>query len=174
MSALENDDLAAFEREAGRVLRSHPEWLNIVLAQTDGRQLVNTAAPVAVAAKPPLFDTAVAQRVTSTRQPAAGSMITGPLLKQRGVNVAVPVVRGDEVRYVLLAFMKPELFVTPIERQRIVTGWVSGLVDAEGAFIARVPPLPRSDQDGAPRRYRAPAGRCRPGGAPQRRLLRHL
>jgi signal transduction histidine kinase/ActR/RegA family two-component response regulator len=142
MSALDNDDLAAFEREAGRVLRSHPEWLNIVLAQTDGRQLVNTAAPVAVAAKRPLFDTAVAQRVTSTRQPAVGSMLTAPLLKQRGVNVAVPVMRGDEVRYVLLAFMKPDLFVTPIERQRIGAGWVSGLVDAEGAFIARVPPAP--------------------------------
>lgn len=142
IGALDKGDLAAFEREAGRVLRSQPAWMNIVLALPDGRQVVNTAAPAAVSAKQYLFDSEIAARVTGTREPAVGSMLTGPLLKARGVNVAVPVMRGDEVRYVLLAFLEPGFFSTPIEKQQIAAGWVSGLVDATGTFIARVPPPP--------------------------------
>ena len=142
LRALDSGDLKAFALEATRVLEGQAAWMNIVLADPDGRQVVNAAAPESVARQPYLVDADLAARVVNTRQPVVGSMLTGPVLKTRGVRVLVPVFRGGEVKYVLLAFIKPELFLTPIEEQRIGRGWVSGLVDANGYFIARVPSPP--------------------------------
>ena len=142
LRALDSDDLKAFAAEATRVLQAQWAWMNIVLAYPDGRQAVNAAAPASIATQPYLSDREFAANVASTRQPIVGSMLTGPVLKTRGVRVAVPVIRDNEVKYILLAFIKPELFLTPIEQQRIGSGWVSGIVDANGYFIARIPPPP--------------------------------
>ena len=138
---LERDDLPAFAREAARILRSQPAWLNIILAAPDGRQLLNAIDPSVLKDRTYLVEREIASRAAATRMPAVGSIVTRPS-NRRGVNLAVPVMRGENVKYVLVAFVKPEIFQTTIERQRIGPGWVSGIVDANGRFIARVPPLP--------------------------------
>lgn len=141
MRDLEEGNLAEFEAEAARVLHSHPQWMNIILALPDGRQVVNVAAPSAVVSQRYLLDSSIVTRAAKTGAPAIGSVLTGPALNARGVNVAVPVSRNGAVRYVLLAFMRPELFLKPIQEQRLDDGWVSGVVDSAGSFIARVPPV---------------------------------
>ncbi|MDI1449357.1 ATP-binding protein [Polyangium sp. 6x1] len=147
--ALESGDIEAFQAEAARVLSSQPAWRNVLLAEPDGKVVANVAAPWAVKAFPYLQEPEAAARAARTRAPAVGSMMTAPALQQRGVDVAVPVLHDGQVRYVLLAFIKPDLFLTSIEKQRIGQGWVSGLVDARGAFIARVPAIP-AEKAGAP------------------------
>lgn len=141
LRALETGDIASYHEEAVRVLHAQPAWINVLLARPDGEVVDNAAAPGALKSYPYLVEPAVAVRAATTRAPAIGSMVTSPALKKRGVNVAVPVIYEGQVRYVLLAFIKPELFLTPIEKQRIGQGWVSGLVDAHGTFIARVPAI---------------------------------
>jgi two-component system CheB/CheR fusion protein len=56
--------------------------------------------------------------------------------------VRVPVLRDGKLAYVLTAVVNPQSFEPLIQQQRLPAGWVSGLVDAEGQFIARVPPKP--------------------------------
>jgi len=143
LKALEKGDLPAYHEEALRVLRSQPAWINVNLALPDGQLVDIATAPSAVNTHPYLVEREVAARAASTRAPAIGSIVTSPVLQKRGVNVAVPVIYEGEVRYVVLAFINPEFFLTPIEKQRIGAGWVSGLVDSRGTFIARVPAPPR-------------------------------
>ena len=158
VGALERDDLRAFGAEAARVLRSHPEWLNIILATSDGRQIMNAVPGFSLTDFPYLVEREIAERASSSRAPAVGSIVTRPS-NRRGVNLAVPVIRGDKVKYVLVAFVEPGLFQTTIERQRIGERWVSGLIDANGRFIARVPPVPAASSGG--RQMRLPHRRTR-------------
>ncbi|MRG91405.1 ATP-binding protein [Polyangium spumosum] len=143
LKALEEGDLEAYHEEAVRVLGSQPAWMNVVLVLPDGALVDNAVAPSALKKQRYVVDTEVATRAAGTRAPAIGSMVESPSLQKRGVYVGVPVMYGEQVRYVLLAFIKPEFFLTPIEKQRIDPGWVSGLVDSHGTFIARVPALER-------------------------------
>ena len=138
---LARDDLRAFAGVAARVLRSQPAWINIILARPDGRQLLNVMAPSSTDEHPYLVEREVARRAVATRLPAVGSIVTRPS-NRRGVNIAVPVMRGEHAKYALVAFVRPELFQTPIDQQRMGEGWVSGLVDSNGRFIARIPPPP--------------------------------
>jgi signal transduction histidine kinase/ActR/RegA family two-component response regulator len=141
VNELDRENLPGFAAEAARILRSQPAWLNIILATPDGRQLLNAVDPSVPKEHPYLVERDIARRAAATRMPVVGSIVTRPS-NRRGVNLAVPVMRGDSVRYVLVAFVKPQLFQTTIERQRIGPGWVSGLVDSGGHFIARIPPPP--------------------------------
>ena len=59
-----------------------------------------------------------------------------------GVPLHVPVVRDGRVAYVMTAVLRPQIFEKLIRDQQIPPSWVSGLVDADGRFIARVPPRP--------------------------------
>lgn len=139
LEELERDDLEAFRVEADRVLSSQPAWLNVILVRPDGRQVLNIATPSSPEQHPYLVEREIAERAASTGKPVVGSIVTRPG-GRRGVNIAVPVGNGGKPRYVLLAFVNPMLFLTPIERQRLGAGWVSGLVDGGGRFIARIPP----------------------------------
>lgn len=138
---LARGDLRGFADVAARVLRSQPAWVNVMLAAPDGRQLLNVMTPSSTEEHPYLVEREIARRAVATRLPAVGSIVTRPT-KRRGVNIAVPVMRGGQAQYALIAFVRPELFQTPIDQQRMGEGWVSGLVDSKGHFIARIPPPP--------------------------------
>jgi signal transduction histidine kinase/ActR/RegA family two-component response regulator len=73
-------------------------------------------------------------------------VITGisdrPLVGKPGITVRVPVVRQNEVAYVLSAVIDAAAFDALIGQQSLPEGWISGLVDAQGRFVARVPPRP--------------------------------
>ena len=158
--ALDADDLQAFQAETARVLHTQDQWLNILLAHPDGKIVVNVSAPWRATEQAYLLEPDLAPRVISTKMPVAGVVVMGPGTKRKGINLAVPVIRGGQIKYVLIGFVTPALFLAPIERQRIRPGWASGLVDAKGTFIARVPPPPgeRASPDFMAAVQRAPEG----------------
>jgi signal transduction histidine kinase/CheY-like chemotaxis protein len=142
--ALAEDDLPRFHQSMIAVLDTQPSWFNVLLLSADGEQLVNAAAPwgaqlAEAPAQPQSF-----QAVLRTGGPAVGSVIAqgGPFVKRPGIPVRVPVMRHGKLAYVLTALIKPEVFERLIQQQRLPAGWVSGLVDSEGQFIARVPAKP--------------------------------
>jgi hypothetical protein len=65
-----------------------------------------------------------------------------PLVGKPGITVRVPVLRQNEVVYVLSAVVDPASFEALIQQQNVPQGWISGLVDAQDRFVARVPPRP--------------------------------
>ena len=74
----------------------------------------------------------------------------------------VPVVRQDEVDYVLSAVDRPGVLRSADPAAERAQGWISGLVDAQDRFVARVPPAARRARSQA-RVPRAGRGRANEG-----------
>ncbi|MDB5810943.1 MAG: chemotaxis protein methyltransferase CheR, partial [Betaproteobacteria bacterium] len=149
---LEADKLVEFREDAARVVKSQPDWLGVNIVDPSGRQIMNTnrAPPEKL---PVIADVEGVQRVISTRQPAAASIAYSDVNKSYVVPIRVPIFRDGKVAYVLNALIKPDAFSRLIIAQRLPETWVSGLVDATGHFIARLPPRPPTDM--ASEDYRA-------------------
>ncbi|HET9594043.1 MAG TPA: ATP-binding protein, partial [Anaeromyxobacteraceae bacterium] len=104
---LDRGDLAAFQEEAQRVLRTEPSWLRIHLLSTDGHQLVNTRFGLGPNLPPDLDPESLRQAVDSGR-PEVGTLFRMRDGERWAFSMRVPVVRNGEVRYVLSALTTPE------------------------------------------------------------------
>jgi signal transduction histidine kinase/ActR/RegA family two-component response regulator len=139
--SLAEDDLRSFYQDAARALLSQPDWQNIMLALPNGRQLVNLASPfgASLIGTP---DKESAQEVVDTLHPVVGNVFFGSSTQKHGVPVRVPILNDElQLAYVLTAVIDPDAFGKIIRAQELPATWVSGLIDATGHFIARVPPL---------------------------------
>ena len=141
--SLRSDNLATFHDHLGRVLDTQPDWLNVLLIAPDGRHLVNPRVPLGQPLQRALQQPGSFERVVRELRPAVGGVIDrGTVTGRSGIPVRVPYFRDGRLAYVLTAIVKPEAFERLMREQQLPSSWVSGLVDARGKFIARVPPLP--------------------------------
>src|SRR5438105_1543439 len=158
--ALASDDLAGFHAAAQRVVQTQPAWLNVTLALPSGMQLVDVkAAPGAL--RSTAADPATLQRVVKTLKPAIGNVVIDAAAGGPGVPVRVPVLRNGAAAYVLTAIVRADSFADLIAQQHLPQGWVSGIVDGQRRFVARIPPVPPgglSSQD-----FRAAVTRAKEG-----------
>jgi len=90
---------------AQNFLALSPDWENIVLLDPTGRQLFNLAAP-ADRALPPATDRAYARAIIDTGRPAVSDVFVGAVTGRPVVDLAVPVIHADRVRYVLAATLE--------------------------------------------------------------------
>lgn len=128
---LERGDLAAFGAEVKRAAATQP-WMSVLLLSPDGRQLVNTAAPLAPRSSEP----ASLRQVLATRQPVVGDLARGPR-GRLAFPVRVPVIRAGHVRYVLTAVITPEALSEVVARQFSAREeWTRTLVDRTGRVAA--------------------------------------
>ena len=73
-AALARDDFEAFHREAQVVLRSQPDWQNVVLQRTDGRQLMNARLPWGTPLPAASIESMSIQAAVSMRGPAVSNL----------------------------------------------------------------------------------------------------
>ena len=132
-------DLKAVYEDLVAAQRTQSWWLDVFLSSPDGRQLVNSLVPYGEALPAPV-DPASVRRAASTRTPIIGGIVDRTLIGKPGITVRVPVIRKGEPVYVLSAIIDPATFEALIKQQNVPDGWISGLVDAQDRFIARVPP----------------------------------
>ena len=152
LRSLVHGDLRAAHEDLIAVQHTQPYWLDVFLSTPDGRQLINSLVPYGDPLPAPV-DPASVRRAAETRTPVIGGVSDRPLVGKPAITVRVPVVQKGEARYVLSAVIDPEAFEALIIRQNVPNGWISGLVDAQDRFIARVPPRPVGTLAGAA--YRA-------------------
>ncbi len=109
---LDSDDLHAFYTLGKKVLASQPSWNNLLVHDTQGRQLLNASLPWgSTLLSNPIAPASIAQAVSSGR-PAVGNLAVAPLLQNRlGIPVRVPVMRDGKVIYVLTAVLEPAAVV---------------------------------------------------------------
>ena len=144
-ASLEAGDLGTFHEEARRVLGSQPAWRNILLLDTSGRQLLNLRFPYRTDLPDDAqLDNPGFREVLRTRQPFIGNLNRGPVSGQPGIAVRMPVIQGDQLRYVLEFIIEPVALVKLMQAQGYSTTWVASLVDRTGRFIARLPAAPQS------------------------------
>jgi len=143
-ASLDASDLKTFDAEARRVLSSQqPEWRDIVLLDTSGQQLVNLRYPSgATLTREVQIDNPGFRQVLATRRPFIGNLTPGPVSKLPGIAVRMPVMVGEELRYVLEFIVEPSALVKLMRAQKYPASWVAALVDRSGLFIARQPAPP--------------------------------
>ena len=154
------DDVAGFGESAVRLLATQPAWHNITLELPAGQTVFDAVAPTG-APRTSIVDLPSAERVAKTQQPVIGDVSRQMPDSAVIVPVRVPVVRDGVVVYILTAQVRPESFETLIREQQLSEGWVAGLIDGKGNFVARVPPRPVGDAASAA--FRAESQRAKEG-----------
>ncbi len=136
-TSLEAADLRRFHAEARAAARARTDWEGIILVDRTGKWVLNTRVPYGSA----LPAAAVVEKesfeaVLATGKPAIGNIAKGPRGQHR-FPVRVPVMRGAELRYVLTAFVKPDLMREILTRQKVPEQSVSTIFDGRLNIVAR-------------------------------------
>lgn len=134
----QDKDLAAFEALARDVLRTRPEWLQIMLARPDGA-VVAVAKPLAQGQTLATLQTVEPESfrwLVQHQRPVVGFLSQGAR-GAWGVPVRVPVVRDGQLRFVLTAVLKPDTLRTLVQRQQVPQNWLVSVWDARNRRVAR-------------------------------------
>lgn len=146
---LESGDIRAFHAESQRVLRTQPAWVNIGLATPERIQLTNAIYAFGKPEPRPQADEPSFVATLREGRPSVGSIAPGVAVRNPTVRLRVPVVQGDEVRYVLAAPLNLKYFAELLRAQDLPSDWAIGLIDRERQIVARIPPaaagIPVSD-----------------------------
>jgi two-component sensor histidine kinase len=132
--ALEKNDLATFHDQARRAIS--PEQAGILLVDRTLKQLVNTRAPFGTDL-PPTSDPETANRVFATAERQVSDAFLGVVSKQHVINIEVPVMHGEGVRYVLIMALDARRFANLLETQGLSNEWMTEIVDRKGVVLAR-------------------------------------
>jgi signal transduction histidine kinase/ActR/RegA family two-component response regulator len=144
-------DLARFYEEAATVSRSFGAWA--VLSEPSGRQRFNTLRPFGTPLPEPSEKSLEMMRaVAARREPFVSNLLIGTVTRRPAVVVAVPVIRGGQVRYVLDFPFEPAVFGRLLREAGLSPGWIATIADREGVIVASAPetggdvgrPLPAS------------------------------
>jgi signal transduction histidine kinase len=131
-------DLARFHAEARTAVTARSDWDGIILVDLSGKRLLNTriayGAPLPGGA--PVVEKDSFDAVIATRKPSIGGIARGPGGNPR-FPVRVPVERGAELRYILTAFVKPDLMREILARQKVPPESVSTVFDSRLTIVAR-------------------------------------
>jgi signal transduction histidine kinase/ActR/RegA family two-component response regulator len=157
--ALAAGDIEAFERQMRDVLASQSAWRNVVLYDLSGALVAEAASSDAGLRADP--DARTLTKALASDVPVLGNVLRWSADGRFGVAVRLPLVRDGRREGVLTAVVDPSQFERLIVAQQMPAGWISGIVDAEGHLVARVPH--RSPDDMASSEFRAAVGRAPEG-----------
>ena len=135
--AFDADDLEAFRMEAERTAKGlSGGWL--VLSDQSGQQLMNLRLP-ADAPLPRRDQTGLAlqKRAIETGQVQISDVYNGAVMKSPVVTIEIPVIRNGKPPLCITVGMQPQIFLALFEQWNLPEGWLAGLIDRKGDFIAR-------------------------------------
>jgi hypothetical protein len=108
----------------------------LIVIDAEGRQLVNTYVPYGQA--PTLTgDPATLQRMRESRQPVISDLFTSLVAKRPVYNISIPVMRGNDVRYVMSLGLLPEDLHDLLQSQSLPENWSATIWDSNGLIMAR-------------------------------------
>ena len=136
--ALAQDDLRGFHAEAVRIRQARRDWDSVLLLSPAGDQLVSSrfgfGTPLLKVHEP-----ASLERVVRERQPTVGT-IRPPQRDgiEFGFAVRVPVMRGEDLKYVLTAIVDVASLATLVGSQLPASEeWTRTILDSSGRVAAR-------------------------------------
>ncbi len=133
---IEQNDYRRFREQAVHLLSFR--GAAVVMRDRNGRHIINTLQPVEAA---PLQSTdpdllANDAEIFLTKAPAISNLYIGASTQRPFVNVGVPVIRDDEVRFVLAMAIDPVTLSDSLLRQT-PKGWTGAIIDRKLMVIAR-------------------------------------
>lgn len=136
-SSLQNDDLATFRMEAQHAQQSMGgSW--VVVADESGQQIFNLARLEGTALGKRNPDSLKRQQLAlQTGRIQISGVFPGTIRGIPIVTVDVPVVRPGKPPLGLALIVDPNGFRKLLEERILPEGWLAGLIDRDGNFIAR-------------------------------------
>ena len=114
---LERADLRAFHLDARRTAEQLG-WRQVTLTDGDGHVLFRSNQPFDKFARDPIDPSSLAQ-VMATRKPLVTNVVLSPADGAPTFAVRTPVLRGDQVVYILTAVLSTEIINNVLTRQGI-------------------------------------------------------
>lgn len=127
------EDWPAFYAQAKQALGNRAY---LVLAAADGRQIFNTYVPYGEAPKL-TGDPATLQRMKQDPRPVVSDLFTSLVVRQPVYNISIPVMRGNELRFVMSLGLMPEDLRALLEGQGLPSTWSAAIWDGKGITLAR-------------------------------------
>lgn len=137
LQPIDTQDLTHFTEIATRIVRLNPSWRSIRLVDPSLQVVASTESGDAALVNPDW-----ARRIFATRQNGVSTVRQAPD-GEWIVNVGVPVIRGDAIRYVLAARLRAAALADFLQKQTPPEGGVITLLDATPVIIARTRNLER-------------------------------
>ena len=138
---LQQDDVAGFRRLAERFIVSEPKGSALVLLDSGGQQLLNTAIPPGerLARRDPAVNAALTWRVFDTAQPAISDLFPPESGNELIVTADVPVMKDGHVVYDLSLVLPASRFSDILSDQTLPAGRILAVFDRLGQTVARLP-----------------------------------
>ncbi|MDB5545494.1 MAG: signal transduction histidine kinase, partial [Hyphomicrobiales bacterium] len=137
--SIDSKDWGAFQQQAEKAAAEN--GVQIALRTPDRQQLVNTVVPFGSRPLPVTSDPilwAADERAIQTKRPAVSDLYFGAAAKQFFVAVVAPIMRNDEVAYLLTMAIPPDRFLGPSRLGKLAEeGWLAAIVGRDGRVIAR-------------------------------------
>jgi PAS domain S-box-containing protein len=130
---LSAEDWPAFYAQAKQGLGSRAY---LVLLTADGRQVINTYVPYGEAPKT-TGDPASLQRMKQDPRPVISDLFTSLVVRKPVYNISIPVMRGNELRYVMSLGLLPEDLRDLLQGQSLPPNWSAAIWDGNGVTMAR-------------------------------------
>jgi signal transduction histidine kinase len=136
--SLDTDNPAAFVLSAKRVIATDGNWFTASLIDPESRTIIaSTAVVPTVAALSSVVSNAV-DEVLKTRKPIiVGALASGAVTKKPFTLVMAPVIRNDQVRYVLSIAMDPNVINSLFAEQKLPSTWTGAVVDSHLVLAGR-------------------------------------
>lgn len=133
---LAEKNFAAFHRQAQEIIQVIGTGNNIVLSDTTGQQILNTAKPYP-SSLPLHGNLTLLNRVLQTGRPAISDIYIGAVLQRPVFSIDVPVLIDGQAAYVLSIGLLPDHFNRLLLNQKLPAGWIVNLLDSQGTVAAR-------------------------------------
>ena len=161
--SLQAEDLVEFRKEAERTQPGlSGGW--IVLADENGQQLMNLARPQSDALPERNPASVILQRrALQTGEVQISDVIIGRFVQAPVITIEVPVVRPGKRPLGLAVIMDSSAFKDLLDERNLPEGWLAGLIDRNGNFIARSRDHERTVGRPASEGFRAAARRSSEG-----------
>lgn len=135
--SVDSDNLPAFHDSVLRVLKAHGEWDNAVLIDPHSHAVVGGGI-VETAAAQFNFSPVDVDEVIRTRKPTVvGVVAADRKLRKPFIELLTPVVRDNQVRYVLAVAMSPVRLNNIFVEQRVATSWTGAILDQHMILAGR-------------------------------------
>jgi two-component sensor histidine kinase len=133
-AALGGGDFAGFHERAQIVAKDAKA--GIFLVNPSMRQLLNTNVPFGTSL-PDYGTPETALRAIETKAPQVSNLFIGRVIQRPVFDLGIPVLKGEEVAYVLAMGLEPSLLNEILRGQQLPSEWIVNVADASGTIIAR-------------------------------------
>ncbi|MFO1159343.1 MAG: HWE histidine kinase domain-containing protein [Reyranellaceae bacterium] len=129
---LAREDWPAFYAQAKEALHGRAY---LVLADSEGRQVLNTYVPYGQAPRI-TGDPATVEAMRRQPRPVVSDLFTSLVAKQPVYNISIPVMAGNQVRFVMSLGLLPADLRALLQSQGLPTGWSAAVWDSKGITMA--------------------------------------